>query len=556
MHVSRTRVTPNADPSKLSENQTLIHNNDRDLPLSEVVHNKIHSVHQNRKIRTDAVYAVEILLTASPEYFRPDDPSKYGEYQPDKLAGWMAASQKWLEDEYGDRIVRAELHLDEATPHIHAYLVPVDERGQLNCKKIFGGRAKMFAFQDSYAAATKHLGLERGVKESIAEHTTVKEYYAIVNAASGELGNDLQVLKTKAAAYESMKREQEQLEKRVKLLAQQRDKIAVELKDTQASILVKAEIERAMADQNPSISIAQVAVELQLDPRELNPLVGIIDLVAATRDTNLGGALSWLNEKFGAAVTTQLITHAAQTVADLPQPKFIPPTPVRSEWGDVRKYLNENQSLPAKLIDRLYDDGLIYAGEGGKLICLHKDFSGGTTGATTIDPKIDRHQGELVEGSSLTGGFYYFENNAQVAAQRVVIIESPLSAMAYSIVNDPDCPTLYLATHDGGWIPGDKFGKMDVAIATDLELVNLPPQARRHLPTGKNWVDDLKTLTASILAITTDLPPVVAPRHPAQPETIIQIERQRQLDGAAAQKTPQQSSPRSTPREYRDMGGR
>ena len=165
-------------------------------------------------------------------------------------------------------------------------------------------------------------------------------------------------------------------------------------------------------------------------------------------------------------------------------------------------------------------------------------------------------QGELVAGSSLTGGFYYFENNAQVAAQRVVIIESPIEAMAYSIVNDPDCPTLYLATHDGRWIPGDRFGKMEVAIATELELVNLPPQARRHLPTGKNWVDDLKTLTASILAITTDLPPVVAPRHPAQPETIIQIERQRQLDGAAAQKTPQQSSPRSTPREYRDMGGR
>jgi Plasmid recombination enzyme len=560
MHVSRTRVTLNADPNKLSENQTLIHNNDRDLPLSEVVHNKIHSVHQNRKIRTDAVYAVEILLTASPEYFRPDDPSKYGEYQQDKLDGWMAASQKWLEDEYGDRIVRAELHLDEATPHIHAYLVPVDAQGQLNCKKIFGGRAKMFAFQDSYAAATKHLGLERGVKESIAEHTTVKEYYAIVNAASNALDLDnIQVLKTKAAAYESMKREKDQLEKRVKLLAQQRDRVAVELKDIQASILAKLEIDRAMADKNPLLSIAQVAIELQVDSRTLSPSVGIIDLVAATCKTNLGGALSWLNEKFGAAATAQLLTHAAQKISHLPQHQFIAPGSVKSEWGDVRKYLTEAKSLPAKLVDRLYDDGLIYADEGRRLICLHRDFNGGTTGATAIDPKIDRQQGELVDGSSLTGGFYYFEDNAQVDAQRVVIVDSPIDAMAYSIVNDPDCPTLYLAIHDGKWIPANKFGNIEVVVAANLELFNLPPQAQRHLPIGKNWVADLKTLTESLLDINTDFPSVVTSLHPERSPSamIAQIEKQQHLNHETGeQTTQQQSSSQSTPQKNRTMRGR
>ena len=125
MHVSRERSTPNADRSKLDENQTLIQNADRHLPLSEVVHTKIHSVEQRRKIRPDAVYAVEILLTASPEYFRPNDPSNYGDYQVDKLDAWAKASQDWLQQEYGDRIVRAELHLDEATPHIHADGVPL-----------------------------------------------------------------------------------------------------------------------------------------------------------------------------------------------------------------------------------------------------------------------------------------------------------------------------------------------------------------------------------------------------------------------------------------------
>jgi len=110
MHVSRERNTPNADRAKLEDNQTLIHHADRHLPLGEVVYNKIHSAPQQRKIRTDAVYAVEILLTASPEYFRLNDPSKYGDYQSDRLAEWTAATVKWLKEEYGGKIVRAELH--------------------------------------------------------------------------------------------------------------------------------------------------------------------------------------------------------------------------------------------------------------------------------------------------------------------------------------------------------------------------------------------------------------------------------------------------------------
>ena len=72
------------------------------------------------------------------EYFRPDEPSKAGYYQPQRLEDFQKSVQQWLDEKYGDRIVRAELHLDEATPHIHAYLVPLDERGKLNCRGLFG----------------------------------------------------------------------------------------------------------------------------------------------------------------------------------------------------------------------------------------------------------------------------------------------------------------------------------------------------------------------------------------------------------------------------------
>jgi hypothetical protein len=58
---------------------------------------------------------------------------------------------------------------------------------------------------------------------------------------------------------------------------------------------------------------------------------------------------------------------------------------------------------------------------------------------------------------------------------------------------------LYLAAHHGGWMPGDRLENIQVVIATEMELVNLPPVVERHLPTGKSWVEDLKTLTESVI---------------------------------------------------------
>lgn len=180
-HVSRSRTTPNADQSKLEDNQTLIHSGDQYLPLAEVVAAKIANFPQKRKIRTDAVHAVEFLLSASPEYFRPQNPADYGNYDQERLDRWQQETVNWLRSKYGDKIVRAELHLDEATPHIHAYLVPLDEQQQLNCRGIFGNKFQMIALQDSYAAAMKPLGLERGIRGSTAEHTSIREYYTTVN---------------------------------------------------------------------------------------------------------------------------------------------------------------------------------------------------------------------------------------------------------------------------------------------------------------------------------------------------------------------------------------
>jgi hypothetical protein len=502
MHVSRGRNTPNADRSKLEENQTLIHNADRHLPLSEVVHNKIHSVEQQRKIRTDAVYAVEILLTASPEYFRPDDPSRYGDYQADKLADWTETTVGWLKQEYGDKIVRAELHVDEATPHIHAYLVPTDENGQLNCKKIFGGRAKMFAFQDNYAVAMKPLGLERGIRDSQAEHTTVKDYYTVVNAASQELDpSDLQAVQARAVAYARMQVEHQELQRRLKFVAQQRDELAQKLAMTQQSVTVQTQINHALTVPEPLISIGQIACELRLSPGQIDEQMKAIDLVMNTHKIDLVEATRWLTQKFGAAATIQLVSDKVLQIVDrYPLTRFIPPDPVRFNWSEVRSQLTTKKQLPAKLVDRLHDEGLIYADSRRNLICLHKDFEERVTGATRIDFGLEQLGSEsklitrftTIDGSNLTGGWHYFQSPPQGNIDKVVIVDDPLEAIAYATLNPAEQTTLFLSGHEGVWMPGDKLTSVEVVVGSNAEFSNLPRQVEYHFPQSGSWGEDLR----------------------------------------------------------------
>ena len=85
-------------------------------------------------------------------------------------------------------MIAVSIHRDETTPHLIAYVVPVDEAtGKLNAKKWLGGRAKMSQMQSDFADQVRDLGLERGIEGSKAKHTRIKEYYAKVNQDEVEI---------------------------------------------------------------------------------------------------------------------------------------------------------------------------------------------------------------------------------------------------------------------------------------------------------------------------------------------------------------------------------
>ncbi|HAK2546034.1 TPA: plasmid recombination enzyme [Salmonella enterica] len=127
------------------------------------------------KRRKDAVLAIEYLVTASPEAMH----SKSREQQD----AYFADSLEWLKERHGaENVVYAGIHRDEKTPHMYAYVVPLDpDSGRLNAKRWLGGSKALNQMQTEFAekVGAQH-GLERGIEGSKARHQTIKKHYAAI----------------------------------------------------------------------------------------------------------------------------------------------------------------------------------------------------------------------------------------------------------------------------------------------------------------------------------------------------------------------------------------
>jgi hypothetical protein len=157
-HNYRARSVPNAKPSQSGKPEVLYGAATADAFL-DVVEQRIKAWQDTRprtkrgtarKGNPDPVQVVEVLLTASPEYFRPEHPENAGEWDEERAREWFATATRFAREQFGANLVSVCAHRDEATPHIHLHLMPFDESGQLNCKKLFNRRG-LIALQDRYA---------------------------------------------------------------------------------------------------------------------------------------------------------------------------------------------------------------------------------------------------------------------------------------------------------------------------------------------------------------------------------------------------------------------
>ncbi|MGC7839968.1 MobV family relaxase [Pseudomonas wayambapalatensis] len=129
--------------------------------------------------RRDAVLCIEYLITASPEAFK-----RHGGTMPD-TGGYFDQAMIWLSARHGaENIVCAELHLDERTPHLVAYITPLTQDGRLSARDFLGGPAALRRMQtDFHEQCGKPFGLARGIEGSKATHQAVSAYYQALQSS-------------------------------------------------------------------------------------------------------------------------------------------------------------------------------------------------------------------------------------------------------------------------------------------------------------------------------------------------------------------------------------
>lgn len=486
-HTARERETPNADPTQ--KNIRFIGSLDPDERLEDLVLAKIAEHEQKRKIRTDAVYCVELLLSASPSYFRPDCPTNAGYYEQQKLDDWVEATHQWLADEYGSRIVRAELHLDEATPHIHAYFVPVDDQGQLRCNHFFDGRQKIHEFQDSYYQTMRLIELERGIKGSRAKHQDIKDFYRIV-----EEGRDLEVdelsaaqLKAKAADRDRANQRKQEMEATAKALSVENDQLRrriEELEQDNQSI-------KKLTEWSTDLALDDVAWELGLW-RKGNEWVGgnhiinidasqftdfgngsslggnsAIDLVKHVNQCNQTTAIAWLGERFGeAGAKRAAIAHAQKVTADIiqtqPVPQFTPPVEDKANWSGVEHYLTQKRGIPSDCVQMLHNQGLVYADSKANVVFVMRDLEGNTKGAF-LEGTTNKFSGYEL-GTVRRNSWFYFTLGKKPSdkTSTAVLSDSPIDTISvamleYQVKGIPENRTVYMAVDDTSNLPVERL---------------------------------------------------------------------------------------------------
>ena len=523
-HVTRNRETPNADPTK--ENVRLIGRKD-DRALEEIVKEKISTL--KHRPRHDAVLCTEMFLSASPEYFRPVDPSLSGQWSDSLMQQWALASRDWLAQNYGSKCVRAELHLDESTPHIHAYIVPLNEKtGRVSHDAMFGGRGgqgriKLSKLQDSYAAALAPLGIERGVKGSKATHTKVKEYYQAVNSepltaviTNNQLAptpfesarsyvtriqsdDQFQAINHQLADRKFMEQRLERAEQRARASEKERQRLeeivrSLELKTQQLRDLALEDVAWELGLHHEEGKWKGHGHIINIDgpkfydfaPAEQKGGGGAIDLVMHVNQCNLRQAVVWLHERFGeSGAERAAIAFSRQVTAEIiqlePRDKFRLPVKDKAKWLAVSNYLTQKRGIPSNFVELLHKRGLVYADDQQNAVFVMRNlleepqaigaFLRGTRGENNTFKGYEK-------GTVRREGWFHFHLGGQPTdpVEKVVLLKSPIDAVSFAMLeyqrlgDVPPNRTLYMAVDNPKSLPVEQLQHIpNVQVAFDSD---------------------------------------------------------------------------------------
>lgn len=147
------------------------------------------------KVRKDGVRAIEIVMSASPEWFIAATP--------DERIFWRDRSLAWATELVGPgNVLQATIHDDEDTPHLHLLAIPAVKKARrpvgrprkgrkpvrpapvlawgLSAADLIGSRTQLVAHQTAYAAELADIGIRRGVPRRVTgiRHQSAHVYRA------------------------------------------------------------------------------------------------------------------------------------------------------------------------------------------------------------------------------------------------------------------------------------------------------------------------------------------------------------------------------------------
>ena len=181
-------IPVNADANRTQLNRELVTFPAGVKNRTDAIQYRIDHAGLHRKVGKNQCKAIRIILTGTHEQMMKIQDSG-------RLDKWTEANLKWLRETFGeDNLVSCVLHMDEKTPHLHATVVPIvtierlrkKREGEKKYETKSGPRlsaddvmrrSKLHKYQNSYAAAMKPFGLQRGIVGSTAKHQANSEYY-------------------------------------------------------------------------------------------------------------------------------------------------------------------------------------------------------------------------------------------------------------------------------------------------------------------------------------------------------------------------------------------
>ena len=120
------------------------------------------------RVRKDSVTAVEVLITASPEFFEKKSRKEIREF-------FSYAVEFMKSKQAPDTYISAVVHVDEKTPHMHFCFVPLTPDNRLSAKEIVGNKKKLTQWQDDFWSymVKFYPDLERGESASKTGRTHI-----------------------------------------------------------------------------------------------------------------------------------------------------------------------------------------------------------------------------------------------------------------------------------------------------------------------------------------------------------------------------------------------